>query len=70
VLLEFERGAPIVCDRSLYRELAKQAIARTVEELRDRQTKRDTERAQARTAGGGERTPAQELEADHRATMR
>jgi hypothetical protein len=70
VLIEFERGAPIVCDRSLYRELAKQAIARTVEELRDRKTKRDAERAQARTAGGGERTPAQELEADHRATTR
>jgi hypothetical protein len=69
VLIEFERGAPIVCDRSLYRELVRQAIARTVEELRDRKTERDAKRAQTRAAGG-ERTPAQELEADHRAIMR
>jgi len=70
VLIEFERGTPIICDRSLYRELVKQAIARTVEELRERKAERDTERAQARRAGSGERTPEQELEAEHRSAMR
>jgi hypothetical protein len=57
VLIEFERGTPIICDRSLYRELVKQAITRTVEELRERKAERDAERAQARRGGGGERTP-------------
>ena len=31
MLIEFERAAPIIVDRSLYRELVKQAIARTVD---------------------------------------
>jgi len=70
VLIEFERGTPIICDRSLYRELVKQAIARTVGELRVRKAERDAERAEARRGGGGERTPEQELEAEHRATIR
>ena len=34
VLIEFEHGTPVVVDRALYRELAKGAIVRTVEELR------------------------------------
>ena len=34
VLIEFERGRPVIVDRSLYRELAKGAVKRTVEELR------------------------------------
>lgn len=34
VLIEFEHGRPIIVDRSLYRELVKAAIARTVEDLR------------------------------------
>ena len=70
MLIEFERGTPIICDRSLYRELVKQAIARTVGELRVRKAERDAERAEARRGGGGERTPEQELEAEHRATIR
>ena len=36
VLVEFENARPIIVDRSLYRELSKQAIKRTVEELRAR----------------------------------
>jgi ParB/RepB/Spo0J family partition protein len=34
VLVEFENARPIIVDRSVYRELSKQAIKRTVEELR------------------------------------
>jgi hypothetical protein len=33
VLIEFERGRPIIVDRSLYRELVKGAVKRTAEEL-------------------------------------
>src|SRR5262249_41565612 len=33
VLVEFERSAPVIVDRALYRELVKGAIARTHEEL-------------------------------------
>ena len=36
VLIEFERGRPLIVDRSLYRELAKRAVKRTVEDLRVR----------------------------------
>jgi ParB/RepB/Spo0J family partition protein len=34
VLIEFEHSQPIVVDRSVYHELAKQAVRRTVEQLR------------------------------------
>jgi hypothetical protein len=36
VLIEFEHGTPVICDRALFRELAKGAIVRTVEDLRER----------------------------------
>ena len=36
VLVEFENARPVIVDRSLYRELSKQAIKRTVEDLRSR----------------------------------
>jgi ParB/RepB/Spo0J family partition protein len=35
-LIEFERGAPIIVDRALYRELTKDAIKQTVEQLNTR----------------------------------
>lgn len=43
VLIEFERGWPLIVDRSLYRELAKQAIARTHEELEAKVAQRDAD---------------------------
>ena len=58
MLIEFEHGAAIITARSTYRELVKQALARTVEELRDAAA-RESERAQSRRRSGGrERTPA------------
>ena len=33
VVIEFDRGYPLIVDRALYRELVKQAITRTVDEL-------------------------------------
>lgn len=70
VLLEFDRGTPIITDRPLYRELAKQAIARTTDELRAAVAKRDDEGAERRRQGKRDRTPREQVEADHRATMR
>jgi hypothetical protein len=51
VLIEFERSTPIITDRSLYRELCKQAIKRTTEELRVRVAEVAEERKHARAAG-------------------
>jgi ParB/Sulfiredoxin domain len=63
LLIEFDHGAAIITDRSLYRELVKQAIARTLEELTDRKATLDAERAEARKRNGGAgRTPEQELD--------
>jgi hypothetical protein len=51
VLIELDRTVPIITDRSLYRELCKQAINRTTEELRARTAELAEERKQARAAG-------------------
>lgn len=48
VLIELERAQPIIVDRSLYRELCKQAIGRTVAELRDRQATQAKQQAELR----------------------
>jgi hypothetical protein len=51
VLVEFENARPIIVDRSLYRELSKQAIKRTVEDLRARMAEVAQERKAARASG-------------------
>lgn len=48
VVIEFERSSPIIVDRSLYRELVKAAITRTVSELEAKVTAREQERKAAR----------------------
>jgi ParB/RepB/Spo0J family partition protein len=70
VLIEFEQGRPIITDRALYRELAKQAIARTVEELRVREEAQKMEQANRRAKGKTDPTPLQALDAEHRASVR
>jgi ParB/RepB/Spo0J family partition protein len=50
VVIEFERGWPLIVDRSLYRELVKQAIARTVTELEARVAERAAEKQAQRHA--------------------
>jgi ParB/RepB/Spo0J family partition protein len=47
VLIEFERSRPVIVDRALYRELAKAAIKRTVEEARDRAAQAAAEKKRA-----------------------
>lgn len=71
VLIELEATAPIICDRGLFRELCKQAIHRTVDELRDRKAARATEQSELR-AGRSEREPTEKerLDAEHRAALR
>ena len=51
VLVEFENARPIIVDRSLYRELSKHAIKRTVEDLRARVAEVAQERKAARASG-------------------
>jgi ParB/RepB/Spo0J family partition protein len=51
VLVEFENARPVIVDRSLYRELSKQAIKRTVDELRSRAAEAAQERKLAKASG-------------------
>lgn len=50
VLIEPSEGAAIICDRSLYRELVKQAIKRTTAGLEDRAKQRAADKTDARAA--------------------
>jgi ParB/RepB/Spo0J family partition protein len=68
VLIEFEQATPIITDRDLCRDLAVQAILRTVEELTVRTQARQSERSSSAKAAA-ERSPEQTLEAEHRATL-
>ena len=70
VLIEFDHGTPIITDKALFRELAKQAIDRTLQELRAARQADASERASRRAQGKDERTPEQKLDAEHRATVR
>jgi hypothetical protein len=54
VTIEFERSAPIIVERSLYRELTKAAIKRTAEELRERTAALAAERNRAAKEKRGE----------------
>src|ERR1700733_5290072 len=51
VIIEFERAAPIIVDRSVYRELCKAAIKRTVTELEAQCAAREQERKPSRQRG-------------------
>jgi ParB/RepB/Spo0J family partition protein len=73
VVIEFERSAPIIVDRSLYRELVKAAITRTVAELEAKVAAREQERKTARQTkknAGAPTDPAAEAEREHRQRMR
>ena len=71
VTIEFEHGAPLIVDRSLYRELVKQAIARTVSELEARVADQAAERQASRTATRSEPAdPLAEAERDERRQLR
>jgi ParB/RepB/Spo0J family partition protein len=70
VLIEFEHGIPMITDKALYRELAKQAIERTLQELQAAKQDADSQRASRTKDGGRERTPLEQLDSEHRANLR
>jgi ParB/RepB/Spo0J family partition protein len=53
VLIEFERGAGVIVDRALYRELVKGAVKRTVAELSIKAAELAEQRKQERSRGRG-----------------
>jgi hypothetical protein len=71
VVIEFERGAPLIVDRSLYRELVKEAVARTVTELEARVADRAAEKqAQRRATAELPSDPAAEARRDEQRAVR
>jgi hypothetical protein len=66
--IEFEHSAPLITDRSLYRELVKRAIARTVVELEAQAAEHAAERQAARDAKRSE--PASPLDVAEREERR
>lgn len=65
-----ELGATrLVLDRDVYRELARQAVARTVDELRTRGQAKAQEKTAARIPAR-ERTPREQLDTEHCAELR
>jgi ParB/RepB/Spo0J family partition protein len=71
VVIEFERGWPLIVDRSLYRELVKQAIARTVTELEARVAERAAEKhAQRRATAELPADPGAEARRDEQRALR
>jgi ParB/RepB/Spo0J family partition protein len=60
VLIEFEHSRPVIVDRALYRELAKHAIKRAVEELRAKVERAAAEKKRSAKRDVG--TPADPLE--------
>jgi hypothetical protein len=70
VLIEFEHGSPMICDRKLYRELVKQALIRSVDEYRDKVTAaREAKNAERKTAGKPV-DPLAEAKRTHRQAIR
>lgn len=68
VLIEFDSGPPIITDREAYRELCKQAIARTLADVKARVAKNG--KAKRSAASKRERTPREELDVEYRANLR
>jgi len=68
VLIEFDSGPAIICDREVYRELCKQAVARTLADVKARVA--ENAKAKRSAASKRERTPREELDVEHRANLR
>lgn len=71
VLIEFERGRPVIVDRALYRELAKDAVRRTVEDLHVRAAEAAAQRLEARKlAAGSDADPVDEAKRERDRQLR
>ena len=66
-MIELDHSTPIIVDRPLYRELAKGAVKRTVEELREQAERAKTERKQSasRRNGSQPEDPAEDARREH-----
>src|SRR5450755_87128 len=70
VTIEFDRGWPLIVDRALYRELVKQAIARTVQELEAKVAQRAAEKKTSRSRGEQPADPLAEARAEQQRALR
>jgi ParB/RepB/Spo0J family partition protein len=70
VTIEFERGWPLIVDRALYRELTKQAIARTVTELEAKVAQRAAEKQTSRRRGDQPPDPLAHARSEQRRALR
>lgn len=73
MVIELERCAPIIVDSSLYRQLVKAAIVRTVSELEANVAAREQERKAARHSqknGGAPADPTAEADRERHRRMR
>lgn len=71
VLIEFEHGTPIITDRKLYRELVKQALARTVDEYRDKvAAAREAKKTERKAGTAKPDDPVAEARRTHREAIR
>lgn len=71
VVIEFERSAPIIVDRPLFRELAKGAIKRTVFELQQRvETRAAEKQAKGRAATAMSADPLAEIHREEQRQLR
>ena len=71
VVIEFERSAPIIVDRAMYRQLAKDAVRRTTEQLREKIAVAAEEKKQARKRNGGaDADPLDEARREHGSRLR
>jgi hypothetical protein len=70
VTIEVERGWPLIVDRALYRELAKQAIARAVGELETKVAQRAAEKKTSRDRGDRAADPLAAARSEHQRALR
>ena len=70
VTIEFERGWPLIVDRALYRELTKQAIARTVTELEAKVAQRAAEKKTSRGGADESADPVAAARSEHQRALR
>lgn len=70
VVIEFDRGVPIIVDRGLYRELSKQAIARAVGQLREKAAAVAAKKKTGRRAGAKAADPVAEARREEQRQVR
>lgn len=70
VVIEFDRGVPVIVDRGVYRELAKQAITRSVEQLRVKAAAVAAEKKAGRQNAGQREDPVAQARREEQRQLR